>query len=203
VAKIIITVGGETVREVELDKEKLTVGRHPQNDIVLEHRAVSGHHAAFTTTMNDAFLEDLGSTNGTFVNGERIRKRLLTDRDQVAIAVFKINFIAGPRLVKPEPAPAGVQPRPLPLATIEVKNGVNAGKKLSLTKPLTTLGTPGLLVVVIGRQADGYFMRHTDGNTAPLVNGKAVDKEDCPLYDGDAIDLAGTAMLFSIVEPVQ
>lgn len=202
-AKIIITMDGDTVREVELDKERLTVGRHPQNDIVLEHRAVSGHHAAFITTMNDAFLEDVGSTNGTFVNGERIRKRLLTDRDQIAIAVFQINFVAGPRKVKPAPPPPGVQPRPLPLATIEVRNGVNAGKKLSLTKPLTTLGTPGLLVVVIGRQADGYFMRHTDGATAPTVNGKEVGKDDCPLYDGDAIELAGTAMLFTIVEPVQ
>jgi hypothetical protein len=96
-----------------------------------------------------------------------------------------------------------VAPRALPLATIEVKNGVNAGKKLSLTKPLTTLGTPGLLVVVIGRQADGYFMRHTDGEIAPLINGNTVGKDDSPLYDGDAIDLAGTAMLFSIIDLVQ
>jgi pSer/pThr/pTyr-binding forkhead associated (FHA) protein len=202
VAKIIITQGGEVLREVELDKERLTVGRHPQNDIVIEHRAVSGHHAAFTTTLNDAFLEDLGSTNGTFVNGERIRKRLLTDRDQIAMAVFQLNFVAGPRKVVPAPTPVGVAPRPLPLASIEVRNGVNAGRKLSLAKPLTTLGTPGLLVVVIGRQADGYFMRHVDGATIPLINGQAMGKDDAPLYDGDAIDLAGTAMLFSILEPV-
>ena len=202
-AKIIITQAGEVLGEVELDKGRVTVGRHPQNDIVLDHRAVSGHHAAFTTTLTDAFLEDLGSTNGTFVNGERIRKRLLTNGDQIIMALFVIEFVGGPRKVKPAPVPEGMAPRPLPLASIEVKTGVNAGKKLSLSKPLTTLGTPGLLVVVIGRQTDGYFMRHTDGNTVPLVNGKEIGKDDCPLYDGDAIDLAGTSMLFNIIEPVQ
>jgi hypothetical protein len=203
VAKIIITQAGEVLGEVELDKERVTVGRHPQNDIVLDHRAVSGHHAAFTTTTTDAFLEDVGSTNGTFVNGERIRKRLLTNGDQIIMALFVMEFVGGPRKVKAAPLQDGAPPRALPLATIEVKSGANAGKKLTLSKPLTTLGTPGLLVVVIGRQTDGYFMRHTEGATAPLVNGQAITKDDCPLYDGDAIDLAGTAMLFSFIEPVQ
>ncbi len=191
-AKIVLSLEGQALREVELTKERTTVGRHPNNDIVIDHRAVSGYHAAFTCTLIDAILEDVGSTNGTFVNGKRISKQRMEEGDLVVIAKHQIKFIAGPRRIPGEPGPAVV----LPPAFIEVANGANAGKKLSLTKPVTTLGTPGSLVVVIARQVDGYFLRHTDGAMAPQINGKQVGREACRLNDGDAIQLAGTAMTF-------
>jgi hypothetical protein len=195
VSKIILSLEGQQLREIELNKERTTLGRHPDNDIVIDHRAISGFHAAFTCTLNDAILEDLGSTNGSFVNGKRVSKQRLEDGDLIVIARHQLRFVAGPRKIAGAPGPMVN----LPPAQIEVANGPNAGKRLSLTKPVTTLGTPGTLVVVIARQPDGYFLRHTDGGTSPLINGRAIGTDACRLNDGDAIQLAGTAMTFMLV----
>ena len=91
-------------------------------------------------------------------------------------------------------------PRPpaAPVASIEVMNGPNAGKKLNLVKPLTTLGSPGVLVVVIGREGERYFIRQVDGSGVPLVNGAAIGGGAVLSANGDSIELAGTRMQFSV-----
>ena len=82
-AKLIISVDGQVLDEVDLVKERTTVGRKPHNDVRIENLAVSGEHAAIVTILNDSFLEDLGSTNGTTVNGHPIKKHLLQNNDVV------------------------------------------------------------------------------------------------------------------------
>src|SRR5512132_3791998 len=77
-----------------LDKERLTLGRRPDNDVCLPYPAVSGEHAAVVTILADSFLEDLGSTNGTLVNGKPIAKHFLRDRDQIDIGRQKIVYLA-------------------------------------------------------------------------------------------------------------
>ena len=187
-ARIIVSHGDMVEQEVELTKPRMTIGRHPGNDIVIAHRAVSGQHAAITVSASDIQVEDLGSTNGTFVNGRRVARHTLADRDVIKLALHTISFIAG----------APVAAAAAPVASIEVMNGPNAGKKLTLAKPLTTLGSPGVLVVVIGRQGERYFIRHVDGSGVPLVNGEAIAGEQRFLANGDNIDLAGTRMQFSV-----
>jgi pSer/pThr/pTyr-binding forkhead associated (FHA) protein len=187
VAKMIISRDAQLVQEVELGVGRLTIGRHPHNDIVLAHQAVSGRHAAVTFIDGVATLEDLGSSNGTFVNGQRITRAVLSDRDLVTIAAFKIDYV-----VAAAPAPA-----PLPFASIEVLNGPSAGKTLSLLKPLTTLGSPGVLVVVIGREAAGYHITQVQGETAGRLNDQALDHIPRLLRDGDMLELTGTRMRFS------
>lgn len=186
-ARIVISHGDMVEQEVELTKPRMTIGRHSSNDIVIAHRAVSGQHAAITVSANDIQVEDLGSTNGTFVNGQRIARQTLVDRDVIKIALHTISFVAGI-------AASAVAP----VATIEVLNGPNQGKKLTLVKPLTTLGSPGVLVVVIGRQDERYFIRHVDGAGVPLVNGAAIEGKQHFLASGDSIELAGTKMKFSV-----
>lgn len=202
--KIIIAQDGQVVQEIELSKERTTLGRHPRNDIVLTERTVSGDHAVITCSGSGATLEDVGSSNGTRVAGKRVTRHALTDRQRFTIVPFDIEFLATPRAAKP-PLPVMV-PQPLlavpaeaalPVGTIEVLTGNNAGKKLSLLKPLTTLGSPGVAVLVISRGAAGFAAAHIDGATVPTVNGEALGKAPRPLRDGDQIDLAGTRMAFS------
>ncbi len=202
--KIIIAQDGQVVQEIELSKERTTLGRHPRNDIVLTERTVSGDHAVITCSGSGATLEDVGSSNGTRVAGKRVTRLALTDRLRFTIVPFDIEFHATPRAAKP-PVPVMV-PVPLlavpaeaalPVGAIEVLTGSNAGKKLSLVKPLTTLGSPGVAVLVISRSAAGFAAAHIDGATVPTVNGEALSKAPRPLRDGDQIDLAGTRMMFS------
>ncbi|WP_445231718.1 FHA domain-containing protein [Duganella rhizosphaerae] len=189
-AKILISRDGQIEQQVQLSKERMTIGRHPRNDIVLTHPAVSGDHAVIVTILDDSFLEDLHSTNGTFVNGHRIGKHFLQHQDVIKMAKFQVEFVADG--VRPMMAAAPV------LAQIEVLNGNNAGKQMALTKPQTTLGRAGVQVVVIHRQPDAYTITHQEGAQPPLVNGIALGKQAQRLNHGDVIDLSGTRMAFRI-----
>ena len=92
-AKLILSLEGSVIREIPLDKERITIGRRPQNDIQIENLAVSGEHACIVTILNDSFLEDLGSTNGTLVNGNPIKKHILQNNDVVEIGKYKIKYV--------------------------------------------------------------------------------------------------------------
>ncbi|SHN25861.1 FHA domain-containing protein [Duganella sacchari] len=190
-AKLIISRNGQVEQQIQLSKERMTLGRHPRNDIVLAHPAISAAHAAITTILDDSFLEDLHSTNGTFVNGHRIGKHFLQHQDVIKMAKLELQFVADG--IRPL---AAAQPV---LAEISVLNGNNAGKHVALTKPQTTLGRAGVQVVVIQRHPAFYTMTHTEGALAPLLNGTALDLHTPErLSDGDVIDLSGTEMAFRI-----
>ncbi len=92
-SKLIVYRGGEAVSERQLDKERVTIGRRPDNDLVLPNPAVSGQHAVVITVRNDSFLEDLDSTNGTWVNGKLVKKCLLQDGDEIRIAGQVLRFV--------------------------------------------------------------------------------------------------------------
>jgi pSer/pThr/pTyr-binding forkhead associated (FHA) protein len=91
-AKLIMSLDNAVIREVPLDKERVTIGRKPHNDIQIDNLAVSGEHALIVTILNDSFLEDLGSTNGTLVNGNPVKKHILQSNDVIEIGKYKFIF---------------------------------------------------------------------------------------------------------------
>jgi hypothetical protein len=93
-AKLILSLEGSVIREIPLNKERMTIGRKPQNDIQIENLAVSGEHACIVTILNDSFLEDLGSTNGTLVNGNAIKKHILQHNDVIEVGKYKLKYIS-------------------------------------------------------------------------------------------------------------
>lgn len=92
-AKLIVSLEGSVIRDYPLEKERVTIGRKPHNDIQIENLAVSGEHACIVTILNDSFLEDLGSTNGTLVNGNPIKKHILQNNDVVEIGKYKLKYV--------------------------------------------------------------------------------------------------------------
>ena len=102
-AKLILSMDGLVLKEIPLTKERTTIGRKPHNDIQIDNLAVSGEHAVIVTILNDSFLEDLGSTNGTVVNGNPIKKHFLQNNDVVELGKYKLKFVG-------EAAPAGAGP---------------------------------------------------------------------------------------------
>ena len=91
--KIVLSMDGLVLKEIALDKSRISVGRKPHNDIQIDNLAISGEHAAITTILNDAFLEDLNSTNGTYVNGQSVKKCALKDGDIIELGKYRIKFI--------------------------------------------------------------------------------------------------------------
>jgi pSer/pThr/pTyr-binding forkhead associated (FHA) protein len=386
-AKLILSLDGMVLKEYPLTKERTTIGRKSHNDIVIDNLAVSGEHAMIMTILNDSFLEDLGSTNGTLVNNQPIKKHFLQNNDVVELGKYKLKYVNeavaqapnedlektvvmrvppggiakgetaakspevsqplpknfGDTVVNPElmksqganrgamrdaarqaaaagvasaptasapstmagaaasgaptvpaaattpvtppvsasaavsaapasaatptpvanslsaanpasatnpapaanlasaanPAPAAPASPGTPLATasampdmptapltlkpgpaaaaaaaaatthpggaaaatgvqgtIQILSGPSAGKELPLSKPLTTLGKPGVQVAVIAKRPQGYFITHVEGASFPVVNGKQLDAQAHPLSDHDVIELAGVKMEF-------
>jgi hypothetical protein len=92
-ARLILSLDGQVMAEYNMNKERYTIGRLPDNDIRIDNPAVSGHHSLIINILNDSFLEDLNSTNGTYVNGKLIKKHALQDGDVVTVGHHQLRFL--------------------------------------------------------------------------------------------------------------
>ena len=104
-AKLILSLDDLVLQEIPLTKERTTIGRKPHNDIHIDNLAVSGEHAVIVTIMNDCILEDLGSTNGTLVNGVLAKKHILQNNDVIELGKYKLKFLGVAAAAAPTPAP--------------------------------------------------------------------------------------------------
>ena len=221
--KLVVSLDGVVIKEVQITKDKTTLGRRPYNDIVIDNLAVSGEHAVLQMVGADVFIEDLNSTNGTYINGKAIKKQLLAHNDTVEIGKYKIKYLVDesgeyektmimrPGGAAPQPGAAGgplsagggsgfgglgAPAAALPTALIKVLNGAAAGREVALTKVVTTVGKPGVQVASITKRPNGYALAHVEGAQRPSINGVALVGESVPLRNGDVIELAGTQMQF-------
>jgi pSer/pThr/pTyr-binding forkhead associated (FHA) protein len=92
-ARLILSLDGHTLAEYNMNKERYTIGRLPDNDIRIDNPAVSGHHSLIINILNDSFLEDLNSTNGTYVNGKLIKKHALQHGDIITVGHHQLRFV--------------------------------------------------------------------------------------------------------------
>ena len=214
--KLVVSLDGVVIKEVQITKDKTTLGRRPYNDIVIDNLAVSGEHAVLQMVGTDVFIEDLNSTNGTYINGKAVKKQLLAHNDTVEVGKYKIKFMVEDgtdyektMIMKPgQMAPpasgrtsgfgalsggAGASVGP---ATIRVMNGAAAGREVVLTKVVTTVGKPGVQVASITKRPTGYVLAHVEGSSRPTVNSTPLVGETVSLKNGDVIELAGTQMQF-------
>ncbi|MBP6764573.1 MAG: FHA domain-containing protein [Rubrivivax sp.] len=223
--KLVVSLDGVVIKEVQITKDKTTLGRRPYNDIVIDNLAVSGEHAVLQMVGADVFIEDLNSTNGTYINGKAIKKQLLSHNDTVEIGKYKIKYLVDesgdyektmimrPGASLPQAATAsgvnssfgalGHAPAPPPSvlppaqpASIKVLNGAAAGREVTLTKVVTTVGKPGVQVASITKRPNGYAFAHVEGAVKPSINGVPIVGDSVPLRNGDVIELAGTQMQF-------
>ncbi|AGX88062.1 FHA domain-containing protein [Candidatus Symbiobacter mobilis] len=213
--KVILSLDGAVLKEVDLTKERTTLGRRPYNDIVIENLAVSGEHAVFVLVGGQVVLEDLNSTNGTYINGKVVKKQALLHNDVVEIGKFRLKFenpqpaadfektmVLRPHAAAAPPAAAPMAPS-IPEAhpqdvrgSIKVISGAAAGRELPLTKVVTTFGKPGVAVAAITRRTHQFLVHHVEGDDRPFLNGVAIGSEPVVLKHGDQIVLAGTHMQF-------
>lgn len=222
-ARLILSMDGLVLKEIPLNKERIAIGRKSHNDIQIDNLAISGDHAVVVTILDDSFLEDLNSTNGTLVNGQPIKKHVLKNNDVIELGKYKLKYMTEATVADNEaalratgipafqepvrsfsdtqvliPRPPAPDPEPLPTVNIRLLTGPNSGKTLELTKTLTTLGKPGAQVAVIARRPAGVFITHVEGDVFPTVNGKVLDGEAYPLSNKDVVEIAGIRMELTI-----
>ena len=195
--KMIVSIDGVVIKEVQLTKDRTTLGRRPYNDIVIDNLAISGEHAVLQLSGSEVYLEDLNSTNGTYVNGKAAKKQLLRNGDTVEVGKYKIKFVGDAAEDAPKSVPADLNDDAahVPQAAIKVLSGAAAGRQVPLTKAVTTIGKPGIAVAAITRLQRGFVI-HVEGGGNPALNGRPFGAEPVPLKNGDLIELAGTQMQF-------
>jgi pSer/pThr/pTyr-binding forkhead associated (FHA) protein len=93
VARLMLSLDGQILAEYNMNKERYTIGRLPDNDIRIDNPAVSGHHSLIINILNDSFLEDLNSTNGTYVNGKLIKKHAMQHGDVITVGHHQLRFV--------------------------------------------------------------------------------------------------------------
>lgn len=225
-ARLILSLDGTVLKEFSLDRERTSIGRRPHSDIHIDNLAISGEHALITCSLGDAILQDLDSTNGTFVNGQTIKKHLLVDGDVIGLGKYRLKYFSEATTLtrradvqdslrrgiagKPSAPGAGsggaIAPQGqdvvtvlaphLPLAELEILNGGNAGQRLQLTKTRSVIGKPAVQAAAIDRRPGGYVLVHLAGGARPRLNDETVDDPERALADRDVIELAGVRMLF-------
>lgn len=222
---LIISIEGTIVKELVLTKERTVLGRRPHNDVVMDNLAVSGEHVLLTLENNVVVIEDLNSTNGTFVNGFPIRRQVLADKDLIQVGKYRIRFeqdsevqedadSLDPHMVTnailnsafadfaASTMPAALTPavgggKAVQQASLLILNGSAAGQKVPLVKVVTTLGKPGVAVASITHKHHGFALTLVEGPTSSLkLNGSELKSEAVSLTNGDMVDLAGARIQF-------
>ena len=193
--KVIISMEGIVIKEVPLSKERTSLGRRPYNDIVIDNLAISGEHAVLLLAGHDVYIEDLNSTNGTFVNGKSIKRQALYNDDVIEIGKYRIQYVS-------EAVPhtlaelTGIDATSEGTALIRVMSGSAAGREVPLLKVVTTIGKPGIAVAAITKRPHGFVLAHIEGMKRTTLNGLSVGSEPTAMKSGDIIELADTQMQF-------
>jgi len=203
--KIMILENGSVQQEIELDKQQLVIGRDASNAIHLSDPSVSRRHALLTCALDEYFIEDLGSTNGTLLNDKRVTKHILKHGDLLQIGDYilryeqvveedafedddpdKTQVINHPRLNQPVEVKA-VVPK---TATIRYFRGPKKGQSEQILRSLYTLGKPGGDVAVIARRPQGFYLLKIGKNSYPMINNKKVDVGGgIKLNEGDVVEV--------------
>ncbi|MCC2641141.1 MAG: uncharacterized protein K0S45_1554 [Nitrospira sp.] len=213
-------------KEIEISRMPFAIGRRNDNDLCLEDIAVSGHHARIVKVQEVLFLEDLTSTNGTFINEQKIDRRQLQDADSIRIGTHRLIFRGN------QPAQAEAPPAcPMPITDhtmivsgspageraaldqnaglMEILSGKTDRSQYRLTKHVSLIGAQDDAVItltgwfapktaaVISRRGDGYVISPTESGKRILVNGRPVQGEQA-LRHADVVEVAGITMRFLV-----
>lgn len=223
-AKLIVSHHGEIIESRFLDQPCVTIGSLPASDLCLTAKGISRSHARISTVGNDDILEDLGSTNGTLVNGKPVTRHILQNDDVIDIAGYHIRYrnlkaVGGPSFDKtmivqglaPEEGQSSQAVGAFALATakkarrfaegarvglVRVIAGTQPGQEIELQQILRTFGQPGRQLAVINHRPLGYFITHVEGKESARLNGKPIGLEPQALAPDDVIEVGGERLLF-------
>jgi len=224
-AKLVLSSNGTILDQCFIAKDRTTIGRDADSDLVIDDPVVSRAHAAVITVGNDQTVEDLGAANGILVNGKRITRHLLEHGDLIEIGTFQIRYlnsratagtdfdrtmhIAIPdggfthlldgvpeRTESGAPAASTAPKVSWPQGAVRFTNGPREGVTVSLDRVVTAFGKPGTQVVVVTRRLNGYFVAHVEGKRRASINGSTIGDSPKMLRQGDLIAMADQELEF-------
>ena len=215
-SRLTLSFKGRVLRVFPIQQGATFIGSDPSCPIHIDSLAVEPKHARIEAHGKDVILFDLKSPEGTFVNQERITEQKLKDNDLIRVGKHTLLYSYDevtqldvnesstsidihPVMEKLEEQEAEHHEHEHPnqkQGWLQILNGQNLGKTMSLNRSMTNLGNPGVATAVITRRHDGYFISHLEGKKTPLVGDKAIGEHSVKLEDGDTITIGNIKMQF-------
>lgn len=206
-SKLTLEFKGKVLKVHYLEPGELLIGSDPACGIHIDSLAVQPKHAHITTSHHKSVISDLsGEEAGTFINDKKLEGEYQLKHDD-EIRIGKHTLLFTTELVDeqadeqelPEPVdPEGGARHTRKHAWLQILNGANVGKTISLSRNLTNLGKAGVQMAVIARREEGYFLSHLEGERTPLVDGKAIGEKSWKLEDGNIIQIGNVKMQFTL-----
>lgn len=223
-SKLTLSFKGKLLKYFPLSNGETIIGSDPGCTVFIDSLAIQARHASLTLDGETAVLRDLDTPDGTFVNGTRISsEHTLKSGDDIRIGKHNLTFtletavIAEPAVTTEEtaapvpleeamPEPEITEADTLELepihtprhAFLQILNGQNMGKTISLKRNLMNLGKPGVQLAVIAHRNDGFFLSHLEGDTPTRVGDTAIGDKAWQLHDGDIIQIGNVRMQFTL-----
>ncbi|MDX1824269.1 MAG: FHA domain-containing protein [Thiohalomonadales bacterium] len=223
-SKLTLSFKGTVLRIYPVLKGSMLIGNDPKCPIHIDSLALQPQHARLDTQGDTCVLVNLDKETGTFINNQRIEKQMLKDGDVIRIGKHLLTYqyesipeMAATTGMEPDsleldlaattPASVSEEKEKIPvedneseegkrLAWLQIMNGQNLGKTISLNRSMTNLGKPGVATAVITRRNEGYFLSHLEGEKSPLVDDKPIGSHIYKLVDGDTIQIGNIKMQF-------
>jgi len=220
VSKLTLSFKSKVLKIFPLQQGLMEIGSNNNCPIFIDSLAVAEKHARIETSGSNSVLFDLETEEGTFVNQKQIKEHQLNDGDLIRVGKHTLTFKyeevshldanesstsidihpVEDDSVQEQAATTGefgeIKADPPSQGWLQILNGQNLGKTLSLNKSLTNIGKPGVATAVITRRHDGYFISHLEGKRPPMVADEPINDRSVQLKDGDTITIGNINMQF-------
>ena len=217
-AKLILTLDGTLIKEYPINQESISIGRSHSNDIQINDETVSVRHALINTFGEETYVEDIGSTNGTLVDGKHISKTLLMQGNVIQMGAHQLIYfsdeeteyepgmfikteLSEDQTMTAEEPPEDIA-NDIALAGAKILNGPSENTIIEMRKHFNTIGYKGISLAVIARSHTGYTIsalksiKSKSSSDAPLINGEPIGPLAQELKEHDIIEIAGFKMEF-------
>lgn len=212
-AKLTLAFKDTILKVFVVEPGEMLIGSDPACKVFIDSLALQPRHASITTAHHKSTLHDLsGDEGGTFVNSKKLEEEYqLKHDDEIRVGKHTLLFTTDPadELASDDELPEPVlDPIDEPIiiaktkqkeAWLQIMNGANVGRTISLSRTMTNLGKAGVQTAVIARRGDGYFLSHLEGERTPLVDGKSIGDNSYKLEDGNVIQIGNVKMQFTLV----
>ena len=208
-SKLTLSFKGKVLKIFPVLKGTMMLGSDPSCTIYVDSLAIQPEHAQIDTTNNESVIRDLNSEDGTFIGQTKIEGlHQLKDGEVIRIGKHTLTYVFSEDIShesdaivesiieKEAPPPIEEEVKEKTQGWLQIMNGANLGKTMSLTKSMTNLGKPGISTAVITKREEGYFISQLEGKHPLLIKNKKLGEKSIQLTDGDTIQIGNIKMQF-------
>jgi len=206
-SKLTLSFKGKVLKVFPVLKGSMTLGSDPSCTIHIDSLAIQPKHAEINTVNNESVIRDLNSDEGTFIGQTKIESlHQLKDGEVIRIGKHTITYAFSENITNEndvitenqaeEAPPIQMEAQEKTQGWLQIMNGANLGKTMSLNKSMTNLGKPGISTAVITKRSDGYFISQLEGNHPLLIKNEELGDRSLQLADGDTIQIGNIKMQF-------